>query len=69
MQGDAQAAPYVMEGLEGPDYVYFPGFRGPGGFCWEFSGVGSGWSRGIFLLERARGLLRNTVLLTFTLIS
>lgn len=57
-----------MEGFEGLDYVYFFGFRGLGGFCWEFFGVGFGWSRGIFFLERVRGLLRNIVFLIFILI-
>ena len=47
-----------MEGLVGPEHIYFPGFRGPGGFCWEFSGVASG--RPHRERQRHRGLLSNT---------
>ena len=42
VQTDAQAASYYMQGLVGPDNICFPGFRGPGGFRWEFSGVATG---------------------------
>lgn len=48
VQRDAYAAPFVLGELEGPSHnICFPDFRvpcfrGPGEFCWEFSGVGSG---------------------------